>query len=220
MVYVIFLCIALPLMLILPILEKRSRLLVGFLLMGMFVALAAYELDTILYPLTGMETLIFTQTVTPMVEETLKALPILVFVLVFSDSRNGILSIAMSVGIGFAVLENTVILVHGIYGVTLGWAALRGLSTGLMHGLCTMIIGFGLSFVKKQKKLFYTGIFGLWSVAVTLHAIFNLLISSDYTWLGACFPMLLYILFFLLWKISQYNISGRERNQVSDTHLN
>ena len=38
MVYVIFLCIALPLGLMLPILERRSRRLVFFLLLGMISA--------------------------------------------------------------------------------------------------------------------------------------------------------------------------------------
>ena len=52
--------------------------------------------------------------------------------------------------------------------------------------------------MKKQKKLFYTGIFGLWSIAVTMHAMFNLLIQSPYAWLGACMPMVLYGLLFLV----------------------
>ena len=79
MVYVIFLCIALPLGLMLPILERRSRRLVFFLLLGMTTALVAYEVDTILYSLCGLDTVRFTQTVPPIVEEILKALPVLVF---------------------------------------------------------------------------------------------------------------------------------------------
>lgn len=50
MVYVIFLCIALPLGLMLPILERRSRRLVFFLLLGMVSALVAYKLNSLLYP--------------------------------------------------------------------------------------------------------------------------------------------------------------------------
>ena len=104
----------------------------------------------------------------------------------------------MSVGIGFSILENTAILVQNLTVVTLGWAALRGLSASLMHGLCTMIIGAGLPYVKKQRKLFCTGIFGLFTVSATMHALFNLLIQSDYSWLGACFPMVLYVLFYVV----------------------
>ena len=192
MVYVIFLCIALPLGLMLPILERRSRRLVFFLLLGMTTALVAYEVDSILYPLCGLDTVRFTQTVPPIVEEILKALPVLVFAVFFNDDRKVILPVAMSVGIGFSILENTTILVQNLAAVTLGWAALRGLSASLMHGLCTMVIGAGLPYVKRQKKLFWTGILGLWTIAVTMHAMFNLLIQSQYSWLGACLPMALY----------------------------
>ena len=59
-------------------------------------------------------------------------------------------------------------------------------------------IGAGLPYVKKQRKLFYTGIFGLFTVSATMHALFNLLIQSDYSWLGACFPMVLYVLFYVV----------------------
>ncbi len=31
-----------------------------------------------------------------------------------------------------------------------------------------------------------------------MHALFNLLIQSDYSWLGACFPMALYVLFYVV----------------------
>ena len=198
MVYVIFLCIALPLGLMLPILERRSRRLVFFLLLGMMAALTAYEIDSILYPLSGLDAIRFSQTVPPVTEELLKALPVLVFAVFFSDDRKDILPAAMSVGIGFSILENTAILVQNLATVTLGWAALRGLSASLMHGLCTMIIGTGLPYVKKQRKLFYTGIFGLFTVSATMHALFNLLIQSDYSWLGACFPMVLYVLFYVV----------------------
>lgn len=198
MVYVIFLCIALPLGLMLPILERRSRRLVFFLLLGMMAALTAYEIDSILYPLSGLDAIQFSQTVPPVTEELLKALPVLVFAVFFSDDRKDILPAAMSVGIGFSILENTAILVQNLTVVTLGWAALRGLSASLMHGLCTMIIGAGLPYVKKQRKLFCTGIFGLFTVSATMHALFNLLIQSDYSWLGACFPMVLYVLFYVV----------------------
>lgn len=198
MVYVIFLCIALPLGLMLPILERRSRRLVFFLLLGMMAALTAYEIDSILYPLSGLDAIQFSQTVPPVTEELLKALPVLVFAVFFSDDRKDILPAALSVGIGFSILENTAILVQNLTVVTLGWAALRGLSASLMHGLCTMIIGAGLPYVKKQRKLFCTGIFGLFTVSATMHALFNLLIQSDYSWLGACFPMVLYVLFYVV----------------------
>lgn len=198
MVYLIFLCIALPLLLMLPILEGRSRRLIGFLLLGLTTALAGFELNTMLFAWSGLDTIQFPLIVTPMTEEVLKALPVGVYAILLCGDRKDVLPIAMSVGIGFSILENTVILMQNIGLVTLGWAALRGLSASLMHGLCTMVIGAGLPYVKQYQKLFYTGIFGLWAIAATMHAIFNLLIQSAYGWLGACLPMACYGLLFLV----------------------
>lgn len=190
----------------LPVLERRARYLIGFLMLGTVTALAAFEVNTILYPVTGLTPQAFTLVVPPMVEEVLKALPVLLYALFLNDERKSVLPIAMSVGVGFAILENTVILVQHIGAVTLGWAALRGVSASLMHGLCTMVVGAGLPYIKKQKKLFYTGIFGLWAIAVTMHAIFNLLIQSDYSVVGALMPMALYALLYLALKTKRLRL--------------
>lgn len=206
MVYIIFLCISIPLLLMLPVLQGRARWLVGFLILGMLTAVAAFEVNTMLYPLTGLSPLAYTQVIPPITEEVLKALPLVVYVAFLEGDRRGILPIAMSVGVGFAVVENTVILVQNVQLVTLGWAALRGFSASLMHGLCTMVVGAGLPYVKRHKKLFYTGIFGLWSIAVTMHAMFNLLIQSSYGVLGALFPMALYVILYLARQFKPLNL--------------
>ena len=71
---------------------------------------------------------------------------------------------------------------------------MRGISSALLHGMCTAIVGYGITFVKKQKKLFYTGTFGLISVSITLHAIYNLLVSSaDYRYIASAIPVVIYI---------------------------
>ena len=59
-------------------------------------------------------------TVPPVTEKLLKALPVLVFAVFFSDDRKDVLPAAMSVGIGFSILENTAILVQNLTVVTLG----------------------------------------------------------------------------------------------------
>ena len=52
-------------------------------------------------------------------------------------------------------------------------------------------------FLKLQKKLFYTGILGLLSLAMTFHAVFNLLIQSPYDWLGMLLPIVNYLGFWV-----------------------
>lgn len=202
MVYVIFLCITLPLLLMLPILDQRARRLVVFLLLGAVIAVSAYEVNTLLYPLAGLPPRAFTQVIPPVVEELLKAAPVFVYAVFLENDRKLVLPVAMAVGVGFAIVENTVILVQNIEAVTLGWAALRGFSASLMHGLCTMAVGAGVTYVHKHKKLFYTGIFGLLSMAITMHALFNLLIESSCDILGMAMPLALYGLLYLARKRS------------------
>lgn len=200
MVYIIFLCLSIPLGLMLPLLETRSRYLLGFLLLGALAALSSYEVNTIIFTLLDIPPREFTQVGPPIVEELFKALPVLLYAVLLDDSRERLLPIAMAVGIGFAVLENTMILIDNLGAVTLAWAAARGFTASLTHGLCTMIVGTGITYVKKQKKLFYTGTFGLLSIAVTLHALFNLLIQSQYDYIGMIFPLALYGLVYLAWR--------------------
>lgn len=110
----------------------------------------------------------------------------------FSDDRDKLLSIAFAADIGFAMFENMVILVQNIENVSIGWAIIRGFSTALMHGVCTAAIGYGLSFVKKRKKLFYCGTFALLSLAGIYHGIFNMLVQSDYKYFGFVLPAVSY----------------------------
>lgn len=77
MVYIIFLCLSIPIVLMLPLLESRSRWIIGFFLLGAVTALAAYEINTIAFPLLDMDARSFTELVPPVVEELLKALPVL-----------------------------------------------------------------------------------------------------------------------------------------------
>lgn len=200
MVYIIFLCLTIPMLLMLPLLEIRSRCIVGFMLLGTVTALSAYEINTIMYPMTGLSARSFSELVPPMTEELLKAIPVLLYAVLLDDRRNRVLPIAMAVGVGFAILENSMILIDNVGAVTVLWDTARGFSASLMHGLCTVVAGTGITYVKKQKKLFYTGTFGLLSISITMHALFNLLIQSDYDYIGMAMPLVLYGLIYWLYK--------------------
>ena len=76
MVYILMICMVVPLLLLIPMLEKQSRLLLGFVLGGMVLAVCAYEINSVvcaLFSLSGPELSI---TAAPIVEEILKALPV------------------------------------------------------------------------------------------------------------------------------------------------
>ena len=193
LIYTLFVCIVAPLLLMLLLLKKRSKLIVGYMLIGIFVSLFVSELNSILLSFFNGDMLYVTTAVTPITEEIAKAAPVLVYAVLFSNDREKLLTIAFSAGIGFAMFENMVILIQNIESVSVGWAVIRGFSTALMHGVCTAAIGYGLSFVKKKRKLFFCGTFALLTTASIYHGIFNMLVQSEYKYLGFVLPAVTYI---------------------------
>ena len=193
LVYVLFICVVAPMLLLLLMLRKRSKLIVGYMIIGVFVSLFVSELNSILLRHFNNDVLFVTTTITPVTEEIVKAIPVLFYAIVFSDKREKVMPIAFSLGIGFGMFENTVILVQNIEGVTISWAIIRGFSTALMHGVCTLAVGYGICFVKKKKKLFFSGVFALLTLASIYHGIFNMLVQSDYKYFGFVLPAMTYI---------------------------
>ena len=61
-----------------------------------------------------------------------------------------------------------------------------------------LIIGCGIIFVRKKRKLFYTGTFALLAAAMTLHALFNLLIQSQYDYVALALPIVIYSVFWIV----------------------
>ena len=53
----------------------------------------------------------------------------------------------------------------------------RGFGTGAMHVLCGLIVGGGLAYAWQRTWLKIAGTWGLLGAAITLHAVYNLLIA-------------------------------------------
>ncbi len=195
MIYILYICMFVPLLLSLPLIHKTSRRIMVFLLIGISAALFISEINGLMLRLLGYNTPYVTTTVTPVTEEIIKAIPVLIYAFVVSDDPKKLVSSSFAVGIGFALFENTYILVTSVDAVSIEWAIIRGFSTALMHGICTATVGYGMSFVKKHKKLFYCGTFALLMISIIYHGIFNMLVQSD-SWLkylGFVLPLTTYI---------------------------
>ena len=190
--YVLFICIAVPLLLMLILLKGRSKLLLGFMLIGITVCLFISEVNSLLLPILKTDMSYVTTVITPITEELAKMIPILFFALVFEDKRETLFMVALALGIGFGLFENTVILVQNIEVVSIPWALIRGFATALMHGICTLCVGLGISFVRKRRKLFWSGLFALLTLAAVYHGIFNML-QLENKYVGAVLPIVTYI---------------------------
>lgn len=196
-IYILFVSVFVPLLLMVMLVEKKSRLPILFFMVGIFISVFVSEVNGLLYRLLSMPMLDFTLKITPVTEEIVKALPVLFYAVTLSDKRETLFTISMATGIGFAVLENAFVLMQNADHFSMLSAVIRGFGTGLMHGMCTLLVGFGISFVHKKKKLFGPGTFALLSLAITYHAIFNMLIQSDLKVIGALFPIATYLPFFI-----------------------
>ena len=194
--YIVFICFALPFLLGIPIARKQTRLVLLFTFIGMCCCLFISEVNGLINSLIGQDMFYLTTNITPLTEELIKALPVLVFAIFVSSERQTLLTIAFMTGLGFALLENATILVETVLlqgSVDILWALIRTLGAGLLHSLCTTAVGVGISFIRDQKKMFLCGSFALLSMAIVYHSVYNTLIQSDYKYLGAAMPMITYL---------------------------
>lgn len=198
MIYILFICIIVPMLLMFPLLAGRSRLLVGFMMIGIFSCLFAAGVNGFVRSHVDFDMYYITTNLTPVTEEIIKALPILYYAFVFDSDKGKLIPMAFAVGVGFAVLENMIILTQNIATVSIVWAVIRGFASGLMHGICTAIVGYGISFIKTRQKLFICGTFSLLTLAITYHSVFNSLVQSDkYKYWGFVLPISTYSLLIL-----------------------
>ena len=208
LIYILFVSVFVPILLMACLLEKKARLPIIFVLIGIFISVFAAEINGFLIDLLPMSTFEITIIVTPITEEILKAIPILVFATVLSAKKEALFTASMAVGIGFAVLENAFYLLNDASFNMLD-AVIRAFGAGLMHGMCTLLVGVGISFVKKRSKLFVVGTFALMSTAITYHGIYNMLIQSDFQVIGVLLPISTYVPF-IVWRIKNKKLTKQK----------
>ena len=199
LIYILFISVFVPILLMACLIEKKARLPIIFVLIGIFVSVFAAEVNGLLCVLLPMSTYEITIIVTPITEELLKAVPILVFALAMTAKKEALFTASMAVGIGFAVLENAYYLLNDA-SFNMFDAIIRAFGAGLMHGMCTLLVGVGISFVNRKRKIFVVGTFALLSTAITYHGIYNMLVQSEYRAVGFLLPISTYIPFFV-WRI-------------------
>ena len=199
LIYILFISIFFPLFLMMLLVEGKAKLPIIFVMVGIFISVFAAEVNGVLLSMLNITRYDATITLAPVTEELLKAFPILFYAIVVSDKKEKLFTASMATGIGFAILENAYYLIVNYETFSVLSALIRGFCTGLMHGMCTLLVGFGISFIRKRHKLFAVGTFALLSVAITYHAIFNMLIQSKYPVVGALLPMATYLPFFI-WR--------------------
>ena len=83
---------------------------------------------------------------------------------------------AVTIALAFATFENVCYLIQN-GADRFSFIFFRGFGTGAMHVLCGLIVGGGLAYAWQRTWLKIAGTCGLLGAAITLHAIYNLLIA-------------------------------------------
>lgn len=183
----VFICLAAPLVITLFLTRGDVRWFVCFFLLGMLSCLLAAHINSFIVSVSGtavyaeMSLAESTILLTPICEELLKALPLFFFVAVLVPPRRQIPPAAQAVALGFALMENCCYLME--YGSgDIGYAMIRGFSTGIMHTLCGALLGFGVSVVYRRGNVFAPSCIALLCTATTYHGLYNMLMSLEGGW--------------------------------------
>ncbi|MBQ1826706.1 MAG: PrsW family intramembrane metalloprotease, partial [Erysipelotrichaceae bacterium] len=129
--------------------------------------------------------------VSPVVEEVIKLLPTLFFLLVFEPERWEIPYCPVMIAAGFATLENVCYLVQN--GTSDFFSLLiRGFGTGTMHMFCGTVTFVGILLMWDKLWLRICGSLGLLAVSITYHGIYNMLVLQPgiASYIGYLIPLL------------------------------
>lgn len=201
----LFICLAAPLSMMLFVFRGRSRAILGYLLLGIFMCLFAGEVNGLILRGTDYSQHYLTVNVTPMVEEILKALPVVFAAFVLRADRQELLEGSVAVGVGFATLENVCLLTNMHAAPALWLMIARGFGSGMMHGVSTLAVGYSMTVISSDKKISYAGTVAALSAAIIYHSIYNIIVQSEYAALGILLPAATFIP--LLFAIGKKRIS-------------
>lgn len=172
----IFVCIAAPLLVAALYMGKQHLRFFLFALSGMGSCLLSAYINTFFTAVCGAASLQAAVEIAPVVEEIMKLLPLLFYLLVFEPEAKDLRPAVLIIAAGFATFENICYLVQN-GAENFSFLLVRGFGTGAMHILCGAIIGYGLVYVWQRTWLKFAGTFGLLGVTIGFHGIYNLLIA-------------------------------------------
>ena len=173
----VFMCLTAPLLFAVIGMHGRSKRLMIFLISGMAMSLLSAYISSFLAAAQGADVLHASIEISPLVEEIMKFLPVLFFILVMEASEVAIADSMMMTAVGFATFENVCFLMRN-GADNLFYLSVRGFSTGAMHVMCAYIVALGLMHLWKTDWIRVLGTIGLLSVAASYHGVYNIMVAQ------------------------------------------
>lgn len=186
----VLVCIAAPLFITMLCVGRKYRAAFVFCFAGMLVCLLSAYLNTFFTIIYQADTMNAATQIAPVVEEIMKLLPLLFFLIVFEPDLQRFRLATMLVAASFATFENICYLAENGAGQML-FLLIRGFGTGAMHVVCGSAYSEGLRFVWHDRLLRSVCIPGILCVTIIYHAIYNLLVSAggSVQVIGYCIPL-------------------------------
>lgn len=193
MIYIenVYICLGAPLLLAIFCLRRDGRRSLSFVLSGMTACLLSAYVSTYLAGAAGLDQITASYEISPAVEEILKFLPVLFYIMVFEPEKRFVRAGTLLVAVGFTTFENVCFLTS--YGTAdLLSLLIRGFGTGAMHVVCGMILSVGIFYLWDKVWLRAVGAFALLCFATTFHAVFNILVNQTGAvfWAGSLIPLI------------------------------
>ncbi len=195
----IYICLAAPLLIAIFCLNRMGRPMVMFVLGGMTVCLLSSYISTFVAAVYHIDLLTASITISPIVEEVMKLLPVLYYLLVFEPDADRIPACVVLIAMGFATFENVCYLVQNDTMQIMN-LLIRGFGTGAMHVVCGTFLFMGLLLLWDKPWLRAAGTVGLLAVAITYHGIYNMLVlqNGPVALIGYLIPLISAVIIFIL----------------------
>ena len=173
----IFVCIAAPLIIAVFCLRGKSRRMMLFLLSGMLMCLLSAYISSFIAAVQGADPLSASLEISPLVEEVMKLLPVMFYLIVFGAGNEDAANAVLMTAAGFATFENVCYLTQN--GAESIFAlAVRGFGTGAMHIVCGCMAALGITLLRGHKWIKNAGALALLAVSMTFHGSYNILVSQ------------------------------------------
>ena len=102
----VFICITAPIFFAIICSRERARKMMLFLVAGMSMCLLSSYISAFLAVAEGADMTLAQVEISPLVEEIMKFLPMMFYLLVLEPKRDEIAPYALMIGVGFATFEN------------------------------------------------------------------------------------------------------------------
>lgn len=137
----------------------------------------------------------------PVIEETLKFLPLLYILVLFAPENDNLLLCSLGIGAGFATFENCChILSAGAESLT--YILIRGLAVGVMHIVSMLMLAMGMAVIRHIRAFSVSGIIGALALSMMFHALYNLLVSEPgiSSYIGYVIPLVTAVLLYIPYR--------------------